>query len=101
VDSAGQIVLAGSNLPELDFGAGPIQGRLFAAKFDAAGSVIWSYDFDGYYTGPTTTVTGVAVDWWGSIRLTGTSSEDISFGGCRLNAQGPFSTVSYIVYLPP
>jgi hypothetical protein len=85
VDGAGNVLLTGSFSGSVDFGGGPLTsagGRdIFLAKFDTAGSHLWSKRFGdasdqhGY---------SVAVDGAGNALLTGYFYGSVDFGGGAL-----------------
>ncbi len=89
VDGAGNVVVTGSFRGTVDFGGGPIttagSGDIFVAKFDSAGTHIWSqgfgdvqYDFGG----------GIAVDGAGNVLVTGTFRDTVDFGGGLITSAG-------------
>jgi hypothetical protein len=82
VDSAGNVVLAGSFAGAVNFGSAELASAggadVFLAKFDAAGNEEWSKRFGDALDEE---VTGMAVDGAGYILLTGRFKGMVDFGG--------------------
>ncbi len=88
VDGAGNVIVTGYFEGSVDFGGGVLTGSggdLFVAKFDAAGTHVWSRRFGGtdYDIGH-----GVAVDGSNNVIATGSFRASIDFGGGVLTAPG-------------
>jgi hypothetical protein len=88
VDGAGNVIVTGYLEGSVDFGGGVLTGSggdTFVAKFDAAGTHVWSKRFGGtdYDIGH-----GVAVDGSNDVIATGSFRASIEFGGGVLTAAG-------------
>jgi hypothetical protein len=89
VDSTGDIILTGSFAGTVDFGGMPLTGAggqdVFLARFNAAGSHLWSMAF-----GDTADQTGysAAIDSSGNIFVTGDLRGPTDFGGGSLSWAG-------------
>lgn len=89
VDGTGNIVLTGTFLGTVDFGAGPLTNpspvaNVFLAKLDPNGSAIWSQQF-----GPSSAdVTDLGVGAGGTIAIIGSMWSTVDFGSGPLTSAG-------------
>ena len=89
LDSAGNIVIAGSFTGTADFGTGPLQslGSLdaFVATIGAAGTTLYAARFGGLESD---IARGVAVDAQGNVLVAGTFGASVDFGGGPTKSNG-------------
>jgi hypothetical protein len=90
VDAQGNVVLLADGFQTMDFGGGGLTSAgnydMFVAKFDPAGSYLWSKRFGGVNAD---FGQGIAVDSAGNIVFTGKSDTVVDFGsGAPLPAAG-------------
>jgi hypothetical protein len=88
-DGSGDFILAGDFFGTVDFGGGGLTSAgandVFVARFDAAGTHLWSRgfgDINSQYMG------GVTVDGWGNAIVTGDFYGTVDFGGGALTSLG-------------
>jgi hypothetical protein len=87
VDGSGSVVVTGNFLGTVDFGGGSLTSAggedIFVAKFDAAGSHVWSQRF-----GAANLQNGesVAIDASGNVVVTGSFLDSVDFGGGPLTS---------------
>ena len=100
VDASGNPIAAGDFFGTVDFGGGVLSSALtvdvFAAKFTAGGSYLWSKDFgdpDYQYA------RGVAVDASGNVIITGPFAGSVNFGGDVLTSAGQYDV--YVAKFDP
>ena len=95
VDGSGNAFLTGYFTGSVDFGGGPLTSAgledIFLAKFDPAGTHLWSKRFGDANS---QIGQGVAVDGLGNVFLTGYFSGSVDFGGGPLT-----SAVGYDIFL--
>jgi hypothetical protein len=100
VDGAGNVVLTGEIIRDVDFGAGavvaPATYDVFAAKFSAAGVHQWSKRFVAPWDDHGT---AIAVDGNGNVAISGDFYESVDFGGGWL--PGPSTVDGFVVKLGP
>ena len=96
VDSTGNVVVAGQYQGIVDFGTGPVTSYTnpgsgptvdaFVAKYSASGTPVWSRSMGG---DASDAATGVAVDFSGSVVVTGfQASTSADYGGGTLGTHG-------------
>ncbi len=82
IDGSGNVIVTGQFYSPVDFGGGLITGGesidIFAAKYSASGTHLWSEGFGGPYTD---VGMGIAVDNAGEIIVTGYFYGTADFGG--------------------
>ncbi len=89
VDSAGNVLVTGFFEGPVDFGGGSITSAgsfdIFVAKFDSAGTHIWSQGFGGVGLD-----NGFAIgtDGAGNVLVTGAFSGTVDFGGGPITSAG-------------
>jgi len=90
LDSAGNVVVAGTFGGTVDFGGGPLTGYgshdVFVVKLDPNGGHVWSRHFGG--AGGDVQHVGVNTNGAGSIALGGAFTGQIAFGGSSLVSAG-------------
>ncbi len=88
-DAAGNWVITGTSMGQINFGGGPITSTggfdIFVAKFDTAGNHVWSKVFAslGDQFGKS-----VATDGTGNVVVAGQFAVTINFGGSTLTSAG-------------
>lgn len=90
LDSAGNVFITGSFYGSVDFGGGQLlsaggSADVFIAKFDGAGTHLWSKGFGDMAP---QSASGVTVDVEGNVIITGTFSGSVNFGGSDLLSAG-------------
>jgi hypothetical protein len=87
VDAGGNIILGGTFTDTIDFGGGPIAGDRdgFVAKFDPAGTHLWSRGVGG---ASVDVVEGLARDSSGNVVISGHFRQTVDFGGGNLVSAG-------------
>jgi hypothetical protein len=100
VDSAGNLLVAGTFEQAVDFGAGPLTSAgskdIFVVKLDPSGDPIWSKSFGG---AASEMVGDAACDDAGNVILVGSSQSVIDFGGGALPNAGEDDV--FVVKLDP
>lgn len=90
VDGGGNVLVAGRSGLE-NFAGGPVAnpGRIFVAKYTAAGAEVWARKAGSYSGGNFDTATGVAGDGAGNVFVTGVfQSPLVAFGGGTFTNRG-------------
>lgn len=85
LDDAGNIAIAGSFGGSLDFGLGPLSGKVYVAKLNAAGAPIFNHAFSS----PSDfQFRAVAADGAGNVAVAGIFSGTVSIGGPSFSFSG-------------
>lgn len=84
-DHAGNVILAGPQNGDVNFGGGVRTGRTFVLKLDAEGHHVWSHSF-GSGSGGTLQPAAVATDREDDVVVAGTLTGTIDFGGGPVTA---------------
>ncbi len=104
LDSAGNIIVAGTTQPPTDFGCGPVTNLFlttcsYLLKTDPTGNCLFSRRFGG--SNGKSTVTDVAVDSNGNIYPTGYFTFNVDFGGGLLASYGgTIASIFAVKYSP-
>lgn len=93
VAPAGDVVITGGNSGTTDFGGGALSAGAFIAKFNSAGSHVWSKTY------PATTAKDVLIDASGNIEAVGSYSGAPNFGNGALPAPGAGEAGIYVAKL--
>jgi len=97
MDSNGNVALTGTIVDCVDFGKGPLCGTgsidPVVAKFTSGGVAVWSKRFVGSYAD---NATGITMDSFGNVVLTGNFWESVDFGGGALLSPWPSGTDGFV-----
>jgi hypothetical protein len=89
IDGSDNVIVTGSFSGAVDFGGGPLTSAgsedVFVAKFNSAGSHLWSQGFGDTYS---QRAVAVAIDGSESVLLTGFNSGIVDFGGGPITTAG-------------
>jgi len=97
-DAAGNAYVAGNYIDTLTFGTFKLTGtgRMFLAKYDANGNVLWAKQDAGISTGDS--LTSVAIDAAGNAYITGVFKGTLNFGAFSNTTTASFGDVFLVKY---